>query len=87
MQPRLFCICVHRRLIEWKAATTLEPTKRWPGLRIGISGSGGVLMVTVPAHASLWSYFDEFSGHFRRYAPDELRGKIERTGFKIEYQS
>jgi len=56
-------------------------------LRIGISGSGGVLMVTVPAHASLWSYFDEFSGHFRRYAPDELRGKIERTGFKIEYQS
>lgn len=43
------------------------------------------LFLTVPAHANLWSYFDEVSGHCRRYEKDELRLKLEQANFKIEY--
>src|SRR5262249_33202068 len=45
----------------------------------------GALLLTVPAHASLWSYFDEASRHCRRYEKNELRSRLERTGYKIEY--
>lgn len=46
---------------------------------------GGALLLTVPAHERLWSYFDEFSGHFRRYSPGGLRDVVERSGFQVEY--
>lgn len=46
---------------------------------------GGVLLLTVPAHSSLWGYFDKFSHHCRRYVLDELENKLSRTGFKVEY--
>jgi len=46
---------------------------------------GGALLLTVPAHASLWSYFDEASHHCRRYEADELRHKLEDVGFRVEY--
>ena len=45
----------------------------------------GVLVVTVPAHPSLWSYFDEASGHCRRYELAELEAKLSSTGYKVEY--
>jgi SAM-dependent methyltransferase len=45
----------------------------------------GVLVVTVPAHPSLWSYFDEASGHCRRYGLTELEAKLSSTGYKVEY--
>jgi SAM-dependent methyltransferase len=51
----------------------------------GILRPGGVLLITVPARKSLWSYFDEASGHCRRYELDELRRKLERTGYQVEY--
>jgi SAM-dependent methyltransferase len=47
--------------------------------------ANGVLLLTVPAHPHLWSYFDEISGHCRRYEKDELRLKLERSGFKVEF--
>jgi SAM-dependent methyltransferase len=46
---------------------------------------GGALLLTVPAHPSLWSYFDEASHHRRRYRPAELRSKLTRTGYEVEY--
>jgi len=46
---------------------------------------GGVLLLTVPAHLSLWSYFDVSSCHCRRYEPDELAVKLAEAGFRIEY--
>lgn len=46
---------------------------------------GGALVLTVPAHQSLWSYFDEASGHFRRYSVPELVDKLARAGFQVEY--
>ncbi len=48
---------------------------------------GGVLLLTVPAHQSLWSYFDEAAHHCRRYEPDDLRSKLSQTGFEIEFLS
>jgi hypothetical protein len=47
----------------------------------------GVLLLTVPAHASLWSYFDEAGGHCRRYELEELHMKLEETGYRIEYMT
>jgi len=46
---------------------------------------GGRLLLTVPAHPYLWSYFDEASGHCRRYEPVELKNKLIITGYQIEY--
>ena len=46
---------------------------------------GGVLMMTVPAHMRLWSYFDEAAHHRRRYSLDELRAKLLKSGYEIEY--
>lgn len=48
---------------------------------------GGVLFLTVPAHPSLWSYFDEASHHKRRYLPNELNKKLLKAGFRVDYQT
>jgi SAM-dependent methyltransferase len=47
----------------------------------------GILLLTVPAHQSLWSYFDEVSHHCRRYEPDDLRRALNQAGFEIEFLS
>jgi SAM-dependent methyltransferase len=46
---------------------------------------GEALLITVPAHMSLWSYFDVSSRHCRRYARNELAGRLRETGFRVEY--
>jgi len=48
---------------------------------------GGMLLLTVPAYQSLWSYFDEASHHCRRYEPAELRRKLNQAGYEIEFLS
>ena len=47
----------------------------------------GMLMMTVPAHQFLWSYFDEAARHCRRYSPSELRTKLLEVGFEVEFLS
>jgi SAM-dependent methyltransferase len=44
---------------------------------------GGGLILTVPQHPFLWSYWDEISHHKRRYTRSELRKKMEVAGFKV----
>lgn len=51
----------------------------------GMLAPGGVLLLTVPAHPSLWSYFDEAAYHCRRYTSAELRLKLVIAGYRIEY--
>jgi len=46
---------------------------------------GGRLLLSVPAHQSLWSYFDELARHCRRYELEDLRAKCRDAGFEIEY--
>ncbi len=48
---------------------------------------GGRVVLTVPAHPSLWSYCDEANRHFRRYTRHGLQEKLEQAGFQIEYAS
>jgi SAM-dependent methyltransferase len=45
----------------------------------------GVLLLTVPAHPSLWSYFDQASYHRRRYELGELKSKLVGAGYHVEY--
>ena len=45
----------------------------------------GRLYLTVPAFQSLWSAKDIHEGHFRRYTIDEIREKLSRCGFELEY--
>jgi SAM-dependent methyltransferase len=45
----------------------------------------GVLILTVPAHPYLWSYFDVASDHYRRYRLAELEAKLNSTGYTVEY--
>ena len=46
---------------------------------------GGKLLLTVPAHQCLWSYFDEAAKHCRRYSPQSIREKLWEAGFQIEF--
>lgn len=46
---------------------------------------GGILLLTVPAHMYLWSYFDEASHHCRRYECADLAARAKAAGFEVEY--
>src|ERR1700678_4214962 len=46
---------------------------------------GGRLLLSVPAHQSLWSYFDEVAKHCRRYELEGLRSRCLDAGFDVEY--
>ena len=48
---------------------------------------GGRLMLTVPAHQYLWSYFDEAAHHCRRYSSQEIRARLNEAGFEVEFLS
>jgi SAM-dependent methyltransferase len=45
---------------------------------------GGRLMLTVPAHQYLWSYFDQAAHHCRRYSSREIRARLLEAGFQVE---
>jgi 2-polyprenyl-3-methyl-5-hydroxy-6-metoxy-1,4-benzoquinol methylase len=47
----------------------------------------GRLVLTVPAHETLWSAFDMASGHVRRYTPATLSRALRTAGFRVEYLS
>jgi SAM-dependent methyltransferase len=46
---------------------------------------GGRVVLTVPAHMSLWSYFDVAAHHARRYSPASLARTFADAGFDVEY--
>jgi len=45
----------------------------------------GFLLLTVPSHMALWSYFDKASGHYRRYSRTQLEQTLEACGFRVEF--
>lgn len=45
--------------------------------------SKGLIFITVPQHAWLWSATDEYAQHERRYAASDIHLKIETAGFRI----
>ncbi|MGA9666223.1 MAG: class I SAM-dependent methyltransferase [Gallionella sp.] len=44
---------------------------------------GGVMLLTVPQHAWLWSAVDDYACHVRRYSAKELHAKVKAAGFDI----
>jgi SAM-dependent methyltransferase len=49
-----------------------------------VSKSGAALLVSAPLFAELWTSFDDFVGHQRRYDPAQLQAKLARHHFVIE---
>ena len=49
----------------------------------GALAPAGVLVVTVPAYAWLWSGHDVALGHRRRYTAARLRAAVAATGFRV----
>lgn len=45
---------------------------------------GGRAIVLVPEGMSVYGTIDEALGHFRRYTEEELKTKMEKTGFHVE---
>lgn len=48
---------------------------------------GGAMLVSMPLHAALWTSFDDFVGHKRRYDPAELLSKLERNHLTVEHSA
>jgi SAM-dependent methyltransferase len=42
------------------------------------------ILVTVPARKEMWSNYDEYYGHFRRYDLDLMKQTIRDIGFEVE---
>jgi SAM-dependent methyltransferase len=49
-----------------------------------VTRPGGALLISTPLHPSLWSAFDEFVGHKRRYEPAGLMAQLAQHGLSIE---
>ena len=47
----------------------------------------GFLLLTVPSHMALWSYFDKASGHYRRYSRAQLEQTLHACGFRVEFMT
>lgn len=43
----------------------------------------GIMLLTVPQHAWLWSPIDDAACHVRRYSAQDLHKKVENAGFRI----
>ncbi|HYM47988.1 MAG TPA: methyltransferase domain-containing protein [Burkholderiaceae bacterium] len=49
-----------------------------------VAAPGAALLLSVPLHPSLWTPFDDFVGHRRRYEPQRLLAKLAEYGFAVE---
>lgn len=48
-----------------------------------VTASGGMIIMSTPVHASMWSPLDDACGHVRRDEPEVLFGKVRAAGFEI----
>jgi SAM-dependent methyltransferase len=46
---------------------------------------GGRLYISAPAFHALWSFEDEYAGHFRRYTIAELQQTLHRAGYTVDF--
>lgn len=44
---------------------------------------GGTMLLSVPAHPSLWNASDEWAGHFRRYTKERLETVAANAGLQV----
>ncbi len=62
----------------------VEDDRRVFGELARVLKPGGVLLCSVPLHASHWTSFDAYVGHARRYNPADLSAMLADAGFVIE---
>lgn len=48
-----------------------------------VTRPGGVAILTVPAHPSLWSHHDVVNQHYRRYRAGDLRAAARAAGWEL----
>lgn len=48
---------------------------------------GGSLVLTVPAHRTLWSHFDVYSQHYRRYSTKSITEVLQGAGLRVQYMT
>jgi SAM-dependent methyltransferase len=48
-----------------------------------VAAAGATLLISVPLHQALWTPFDDFVGHRRRYEPQVITSLLSRHGFSI----
>lgn len=49
--------------------------------------ANGYFLITVPAYQFMWSYFDDFFKHKRRYSQKDIKTKLHMCGFDIKFLS
>jgi SAM-dependent methyltransferase len=49
-----------------------------------VAAPGAALILSTPLHQSMWTAFDTFVGHRRRYEPAQVLGKLAQHGFTVE---
>jgi SAM-dependent methyltransferase len=49
-----------------------------------VTNRAGTLLVSAPLHQAMWTPFDEFVGHKRRYEPEQLIAKLARHDLVVE---
>jgi SAM-dependent methyltransferase len=49
-----------------------------------VTQPGGALVISAPLHPSLWTEFDDFVGHKRRYEPSRLIAKLAHHQIVVE---
>ena len=49
-----------------------------------VSTPNATLLLSVPLHASAWTAFDDFVGHYRRYEPAQIAAQLAAHGWRIE---
>lgn len=49
-----------------------------------VSRSGGAVLLSTPLHPALWTAFDDFVGHKRRYEPAQLLAKLKQHRLVVE---
>jgi SAM-dependent methyltransferase len=49
-----------------------------------VARPGAALLLSTPLHPSLWSAFDDFVGHKRRYEPERLAAKLAQHRLALE---
>jgi len=52
-----------------------------------VTASGGVLLLSVPLHASRWTVFDELVGHRRRYEPEALDSLLHQHALSVQHSA
>jgi len=51
---------------------------------VRVAKPGAQLLLSTPLHPELWTAFDDFVGHKRRYEPLRLAAKLEQHGLALE---